>query len=88
MTTTEVQTLCCSSHGRDTQMGRKPCQFEGCGNPARPGWRYCDTHIGVMYRRMLDEGYLEPWPDGEEPPLPQDLLRPPDPASEVEEVLA
>jgi hypothetical protein len=27
-----------------------------------------------MYRRMIDEGYLEPWPDGEEPGAPQDLL--------------
>ncbi|MCG3181414.1 MAG: hypothetical protein BIFFINMI_03807 [Phycisphaerae bacterium] len=70
-----------------TDMDLKPCQFEGCCEPARPGWRYCDHHILVMYRRMLDEGYLEPWPDGEEPPLPQDLMVPavaPDP----KEVLA
>ena len=56
-------------------MGSKRCQFERCRHPARPGgWRYCSLHIGVMYRRMLDDGYLEPWPDGEEPGCPQDLI--------------
>ena len=59
-------------------MNIKPCQFEGCRHPARRRWRYCNLHIQVMYRRMLDNGYLEPWPDGEEPPLPQDLMRGPE----------
>jgi hypothetical protein len=59
-------------------MDNKRCQFKRCHETARPGWRYCSRHIQVMYRRMLEEGYLEPWPEGEEPPLPQDLTRSPD----------
>ena len=55
-------------------MSTKKCEFEGCDYHAKKGWRYCRVHIQVMYRRMLDEGYLEPWPDGPEPDCPQDLI--------------
>lgn len=55
-------------------MNTKKCEFEGCGHDAKKGWRFCRVHIQVMYRRMLNEGYLEPWPNGEEPDCPQDLI--------------
>jgi hypothetical protein len=54
-------------------MSTKPCQFEGCTNTAQPGWKYCKFHVQVMYQRMLDDGYLEPWPGSQEPGVPQDL---------------